>query len=177
MLLALIMVWLRNLESLLYFTIYLNQIWLGMCILFLVVVKLFEYPIVSNLFRSCINNNVPSGSKVENTKAKDDGDRNDNSYQIIQTIYKLSQKRYIKFSMPLIIPLIYFSVCLIVLTIPVIYNINRLLYTVIFLSTGIPFYFAFLWPNNLPRWLKLTNSQVMVMFQKLFFALPDEVTE
>ena len=175
MLLALIMVWLRNLKSLLYLTIYSNQIWLGMCILFLVVVKLFEYSIVSKLFRSCIKKDVPSGSKVENLEVEDDLDVKENGPQIISTIYRLSRYRHKHFSMPLIIPLIYFSVCLIVLIIPIIYDINRLLYTFIFFGTAIPFYFMFVWPNNLPNWIKLANLKVMIMFQKLFFALPDEL--
>ena len=172
---ALIMVWLRNLKSLLYLTIYSNQIWLGMCILFLVVVKLFEYSIVSNLFRSCIKKDIPSGSKVENLEVEDDPDIKDNGPQIISTIYRLSRYRHKHFSMPLIIPLIYFSVCLIVLIIPIIYDINRLLYTFIFFGTAIPFYFMFVWPNNLPNWVKLANLKVMIVFQKLFFALPDEL--
>ena len=176
MCLSLIMVWLRNLKSLLYLTTYLSQIWLGMCILFLVVVKLFQYNIISNLFRSCSKKGIQNDSEDENIKSKDDLDEKDRKMiQIIQTIHKLSQQKYEKFSMPLIIPLIYFSVCLIVLTIPVIYDINRLLYTFIFLGTGIPFYFAFLWPNNLPDWIKLSNAKIMLVFQKLFFAIPDEI--
>ena len=176
MCLTLTLIWLRNLKSLLYLTTYLNQIWLGMCILFLVVVKLFEYPIISNLFRSFIKKDGQSGSEIENIKDTDDLDEKDGKMvQIIQTICNLSQQKYEKFSMPLIIPLIYFSVCLIVLTIPIIYDINRLLYTFIFLGSGIPFYFVFVWPNNLPNWIKKSNAKVMHLFQRLFFAIPDEI--
>ena len=146
-----------------------------MCILFLVVVKLFEYSIVSNLFRSCNKKDVPSGTKVDNLELEDDRDVKDNGTQIIDTIHRLSQDRHNHFSMPLIIPLIYFSVCLIVLVIPIIYDINRLLYTFIFFGTALPFYFMFVWPNNLPNWVKFANLKVLIMFQKLFLALPDEL--
>ena len=146
-----------------------------MCILFLVVVKLFEYSIVSNLFRSCNKKDVPSGSKANNLELEDDRDVKDNGTQIIDTIHRLSQDRHNHFSMPLIIPLIYFSVCLIVLVIPIIYDINRLLYTFIFFGTALPFYFMFVWPNDLPNWVKFANLKVLIMFQKLFLALPDEL--
>ena len=183
--LSLIMIWLRNLENLLYLTQYVTQIWLGMSILLLVIVKLFKYHIVSNLFKVIINqkprNLVESDVKQEDTKQRNPTRKCDlncyeNSTAIIRTIYNLSQKQY-TFSMPFFIPSIYFIVCLVVLTIPIIYDIYRLLYTLIFVATGIPVYFIFIWPKDFPICVKSINAKIMAIAQKVFLALPDKINQ
>ena len=183
--LSLIMIWLRNLENLLYLTQYVTQIWLGMSILLLVIVKLFKYHIISNLFNNFINqkprNLVESDVQQEdktkrNQISKCDLNCYENTTAIIHTIYNLSQKMY-TFSMPFFMPSIYFIVCLVVLTIPIIYNIYRLLYTLIFVATGIPIYFMFIWPKDLPVCVKSINVKIMAIVQKIFLALPDKINE
>ena len=181
-LLGLIIVWLGNLKELLYLTTYISTIWLGMSILLLVIIKLFKFPMISNLFISLGNHtptnivepNEQKSQSSENPTNNPDGSWKDAINEIIQTIYTLSQRTH-TFSIPLLIPVIFYCVCLIVTIIPVVYDINRLLCTIIFVSTGIPIYFVFLWPDELPDSVKSINAKVMTVAQKIFVALPDEL--
>ena len=183
--LSLIMIWVRNLENLLYLTQYVTQIWLGMSILLLVIVKLFKYHIISNLFKVFINQKPRNVMKYDveqdevtqrNKIRKCDLNCYENSTAIIKTIYNLSRKKY-TFCMPFFMPSIYFIVCLVVLTIPIIYDIYRLLYTLIFVATGIPIYFILIWPKHLPVCVRSINAKIMAILQKIFLALPDKINQ
>ena len=172
------MIWLRNLEDLLYLTTYITTIWTAMCILLLVIIKLFKYPIISNPFKvfniNLVEPNEHKEKSPQNCSNMHYRSCSENIREVIQTIYNLSQTTY-TFSIPLIIPLIYFIVFLIVLAIPLVYDINRLLYTMIFVATGIPIYFVFLWPDKLPNCVRSINVKIMIVAQKIFVALPDEL--
>ena len=169
------MIWLRNLEDLLYLTTYVTTIWTAMCILLLVIIKLFKYPIVSNPFKVLNTNSVePNEHKdksAQNCSYRHYRSCSGNIREVIQIIYNLSQTTY-TFSIPLIIPLIYIIVFLIVLAIPFVNDINRLLYTMIFVATGITIYFVFLWPDKLSNFVRSINVKIMIVTQKIFFVCP-----
>ena len=176
MLLGLIMIWMKNLKDLLYVTTYVGQISLGMCILLLVIVKSFK---LYKVFVRTTSDDALQESNVQSSVPQIQANKNDNcsknnSCQMKHAVDELSNKKYL-FSTPLIIPMTYFIVCLTVLTIPIIYDINRILYTMIFVATGIPVYFLFLWPNDLPNVVKAINMRIMIICQKIFVALPDEI--
>ena len=72
-------------------------------------------------------------------------------------------------------PLIYFMVCVVVIVTPVIYDIKRVLYTLLFAASGIPVYCLFVMSkNSMPKFVHNFNYQVALTFQKLFVALPNE---
>ena len=182
MLLGLIIIWIENLKNLLHLITYVNQIWLGMSILLLVIVKLFKFSSIIKPIKALICQK--HRDSTESTSQKDVSQPQNTNYcdtkcsknhsDIVQTIHQLSQKRY-TFSMPVILPLIYFAVCLTVLTIPIIYDITRVSYTMIFVATGIPMYFVSLWNDNLPNCIKCFNANIFRSFQKTFLAMPDKI--
>ena len=177
MCLGLIMIWIRDLETLLYLTTYVDNIWVGMCILLLVIVK----------FLRC------STPKRNKTDPRDSNKANDPIGQLktLETgsfslstsicqwyhkIIELGSKKHV-FSVPLFLQLIYLSICGIIILLPIIYTTTRVLYTLIFVLTGIPIYFIVVCPKNLPHYVLFINQKIMIMGQKLFAALPDEINE
>ena len=176
--LCLIMIWMKNLNDLLYITTYVDLTCLFMCILLLVVVKIFK---LLKLFESRKQPDAVRTSEVPTFTTSETHEQyntqRDCSKHIChmrQTVDRLSTKKTL-FSTPLVFPIIYLMVCVVVLVLPVIYDIYSVLYSLIFVATGIPVYFLVLCPDNMPQFVNWVNRKTMIILQKVFLALPDEI--